>query len=100
MPRPLLDVVSGRGWVQAMLDAEAALARAEAKAGVIPCDGSAPAVDLTDTVTAGSSSLSYDAGSDQYNYIWKSDSAWAGQCRQLLVTLSDGSIHVANFKFK
>ena len=38
MPRPLLDVVSGRGWVQAMLDAEAALARAEAKAGVIPSD--------------------------------------------------------------
>ena len=68
--------------------------------GVIPCDASAPAVDLTDTVTAGGSSLSYDAGSDQYNYVWKTDSSWAGTCRQLQVRLNDGNVHVANFKFK
>lgn len=70
------------------------------QSGVIPCDGSAPAADLTDTVTAGSSSLSYDAGSDQYNYVWKTDSSWVGTCRQLVLTLNDGSPHVANFKFK
>jgi hypothetical protein len=68
--------------------------------GVIACDASAPAADLTDTVTAGGSSLSYDAGSDQYIYVWKTDSSWAGSCRQLIVTLNDGSVHVANFKFK
>jgi uncharacterized repeat protein (TIGR01451 family) len=68
--------------------------------GVIPCDASAPATDLNDTVTAGSSSLSYDAASDTYNYVWKTDSSWAGTCRQLVVTLNDGSVHVANFKFK
>jgi uncharacterized repeat protein (TIGR01451 family) len=68
--------------------------------GVIPCDASAPAVDLTATVSAGGSSLSYDAGSDQYNYVWKTDSSWAGTCRQLQVKLNDGSVHVANFKFK
>ncbi len=68
--------------------------------GAIPCDASAPATDLTDTVTAGGSSLSYDAGSDQYIYVWKTDSSWAGTCRQLVVTLNDGSVHVANFKFK
>ncbi|HYY95996.1 MAG TPA: PxKF domain-containing protein, partial [Pyrinomonadaceae bacterium] len=68
--------------------------------GVIACDGSAPVADLTDTVTAGGSSLSYDAGSDQYIYVWKTDSSWAGSCRQLVVTLNDGSVHVANFKFK
>jgi hypothetical protein len=70
------------------------------QSGVISCDASAPAVDLTDTVTAGGSSLSYDATSDQYNYVWKTESSWAGTCRQLVVTLNDGTSHVANFKFK
>ncbi|MBD0326526.1 MAG: PxKF domain-containing protein, partial [Pyrinomonadaceae bacterium] len=55
---------------------------------------------LTDTVTAGSSSLSYDAASDQYIYTWKTESSWAGTCRQLVITLKDGTVHVANFRFK
>ena len=38
MPRAIREAVDGRAWVQAMLDAEAALARAEARAGVIPAD--------------------------------------------------------------
>jgi uncharacterized repeat protein (TIGR01451 family) len=62
--------------------------------------GTATGVDVTDTVTAGGSSLSYDATSDQYVYVWKTDSSWTGTCRQLIVTLNDGSVHVANFKFK
>ena len=70
------------------------------QSGLIPCDTSAPVTDLTDTVSAGGSSLSYDAGSDQYDYVWKTDSSWAGTCRQLTVTLNDGSVHVAFFKFK
>ena len=36
VPAPLRDAVSDRAWLRAMLDAEAALARAEARAGVIP----------------------------------------------------------------
>jgi len=36
VPRQIRDAVDGRAWVQAMLDAEAALARVEARAGVIP----------------------------------------------------------------
>ncbi len=70
------------------------------QSGVIPCDASAPAVDLTDTVQAGQSSLTYDATSDQYNYIWKTQSQWANTCRQLVITLNDGTTHAANFKFK
>ncbi|HZR91325.1 MAG TPA: 3-carboxy-cis,cis-muconate cycloisomerase [Gaiellaceae bacterium] len=35
-PAPLREAVSGRAWLQAMLDAERALAAAEAQAGVIP----------------------------------------------------------------
>jgi hypothetical protein len=55
--------------------------------------------DVEETSTAGSSSLTYDAASDQYKYVWKTDSAWAGTCRQLTVTLSDGTSHTAKFKF-
>ena len=36
VPKTLRDAVGGSAWVQAMLDAEAALARAQAAAGVIP----------------------------------------------------------------
>lgn len=68
--------------------------------GPFACGSNDPAVDLTDTVTAGSSSLNYDASSDQYNYVWKTESSWAGTCRQLVVTLKDGSVYRANFKFK
>jgi hypothetical protein len=65
----------------------------------ITCDSSDPIDLIEETVTAGGSSLSYDASSNQYNYVWKSDKAWAGTCRQLSVKLIDGTTHVANFKF-
>jgi len=64
------------------------------------CDTSAPLDTVEETVTAGSSSLSYDAVADQYVYVWKTDKAWAGTCRQLMVRLNDLTEHVANFKFK
>lgn len=62
------------------------------------CATGDPGVDVTETVTAGGSSLSF--GGDQYIYIWKTESSWAGTCRQLVLTLNDGSVHTANFKFK
>ena len=68
--------------------------------GPIACNSSDPASDLTETVTAGGSSLSYDATTDRYIYVWKTDPSWAGTCRQLVVELNDGSIHRANFRFK
>jgi hypothetical protein len=43
---------------------------------------------------------SNDAGSDQYNYVWKTDGAWAGACRQFVLGLNDGSVHYERFKFK
>jgi hypothetical protein len=68
------------------------------KSGAIPCNGG-PVVVADATVTAGNSSLQYDAASDTYSYIWKTDKSWTG-CRQLLVVLNDGVIHRANFQFK
>ena len=68
--------------------------------GPIACNSSDPATVLEETVTAGGSSLSYDAATDQYIYVWKTEQGWAGTCRQLVVQLNDGSIRRANFKFK
>jgi hypothetical protein len=64
----------------------------------ISCSTSAAQDAIEETVTAGQSSLNY--GSGQYVYVWKTDKAWAGTCRQLLVKLVDGSTHTAYFKFK
>lgn len=66
----------------------------------ISCDSNAPIDNIEETVTAGSSSLSYDANIDQYNYVWKTDKTWIGTCYQLLVLLKDGIYHNASFKFK
>jgi hypothetical protein len=64
----------------------------------ISCDPNVPQ-DPVPTNTSGGSTLSYDASSDTYTYSWKTDSAWRGTCRQLVVTLRDGTPHIANFKF-
>jgi uncharacterized repeat protein (TIGR01451 family) len=66
----------------------------------IACDSSAPQAAIEQTVTAGSSGLTYDATTDTYTYTWKTDKTWAGTCRQLHVKLNDGSDHIANFKFR
>jgi hypothetical protein len=55
-------------------------------------------VDVSETLNAGGSSLSFSG--DQYNYVWKTENSWAGTCRQLVLTLNDGTVHTANFKFK
>ena len=56
--------------------------------------------DIEQTVTAGGSSLSYDADSDQYVYVWKTDKAWAGKSGTFTLKLNDGTSHTARFSFK
>jgi predicted extracellular nuclease len=66
----------------------------------IACPSSLSADNVDQTLTAGSSSLTYDPLTDQYIYAWKTNKAWAGTCRLLTVVLDDGSIRYANFQFK
>ena len=61
--------------------------------------GSATADAIEITVTAGSSSLSYDPTTDQYTYVWKTDKSWAGKCGTLQVMFNDGTTQTALFKF-
>jgi hypothetical protein len=35
----------------------------------------------------------------QYSYVWKTDKAWGGTCRDLVVHLIDGTTHRARYKF-
>jgi alpha-tubulin suppressor-like RCC1 family protein len=66
----------------------------------VSCTAGAPEDTVEQTVTAGGSSLSYDAATQQYAYIWKTDKGWSGTCRTLTVKLIDGTTHQASFKFK
>ena len=70
------------------------------KSQVITCASNATVDGIENTVNAGGSSLSYDPVTDQYTYVWKTNKAWAGTCRQLVVQLADGTFHRANFQFK
>jgi len=74
------------------------LAPGSPSSGQIACATGAPLDAIQTTVTAGGSSLSYDPRG-QYVYVWKTDKAWAGTCRQLDVQLSDGTDHLADFEF-
>lgn len=64
----------------------------------IRCDTSEPVSNDTQTVAAGSSSLAYDAASQTYTYVWKTNKTWGGTCRRLTVSLNDGTSHYVDFK--
>ena len=46
------------------------------------------------------SGLSYDAETDTYTYVWKTQEGWKNSCRELVLELSDGSVYTAQFQFK
>ena len=52
------------------------------------------------TATAGASSLSYSALTDQYKYTWTTENASNGKCRKMVVKFSDGTTREALFQFK
>jgi hypothetical protein len=65
----------------------------------MPSGAATDPIEETATWTPGNSELSYDATADLYTYVWKTDKVWAGTQRKLVVTLIDGSTHVAFFSF-
>lgn len=64
------------------------------------CTTAAITDPIEQTVVAGNSSLSYDAASDTYTYVWKTDKKWVGTCHVLNIKLDDGTEHLAYFQFK
>jgi hypothetical protein len=65
--------------------------------GAYGCDSS-PTDQIEQTVMAGGSSLSYDATSNTYTYVWKTDKTWAATCRELVLKLRDGTTQKARFQ--
>jgi hypothetical protein len=65
----------------------------------VACSTSLPTDVVEQTVTAGTSELTYDTAMGMYTYVWKTNKAWAGTCRQFILKLDDGSEHTAVFKF-
>ncbi|MBL1130020.1 MAG: ExeM/NucH family extracellular endonuclease [Chloroflexi bacterium] len=66
----------------------------------IACDSGSPQNDVQETVSAGNSSLQYDAATDTYTYVWKTQRSWQNTCRQFKLVLNDGTVHLANFRFR
>jgi hypothetical protein len=64
-----------------------------------PCGSSAGLVGGTPTVGVGHHKIHYSRDRNVYIYLWRTDRAWAGQCRQFVLKLADGSYHRADFRF-
>jgi hypothetical protein len=74
------------------------LASGYPQTATIPCTASSSDV-LEEYGTGNVSSFKYDPVANQYIYNWKTDTKWAGTCRQLVVKLADNTYHRANFNF-
>ena len=64
----------------------------------INCSTGAPTGASTPTTT--NKGLTYNSSTNAYSYQWITDRTWAKTCRQLVVSLGDGTVHRANFQFK
>jgi hypothetical protein len=65
----------------------------------VPCSATG-SIPIDPAPTAGGSALSYDPATDTYTYVWKTSTSLAGTCRILTVTLTDGTVHKALFRFR
>jgi hypothetical protein len=70
------------------------------KVGTIDCATGEVLDVIEETVTAGSSSLRYKAGTDTYTYVWKTAKSWVGSCRELVLVFNDTTRTAAAFMFR
>lgn len=59
----------------------------------------ATGTDEVEATTAGGAGLQYDPLTNTYTYVWKTQKAWANQCRRFEITFDDGSYRAALFNF-
>ncbi len=64
----------------------------------VDCGTRAPTGPIVPALTPGSRVLQSEG--NQYSFNWKTDSAWAGTCRQLIIRLQDVTDPVAFFRFR
>jgi hypothetical protein len=63
----------------------------------IDCTTKAPSGPIVPAQTPGSREL--ESSGDRYSFNWKTDRAWQGTCRQLIIRLQDVADPVAFFRF-
>ena len=66
----------------------------------MPCVTGEAIDTVEETVSAGGSSLSYDALTGIYTYMWKPDKGWGNSCREFQLMLNDGEVYKARFTFR
>jgi len=62
----------------------------------VNCDNNSP-VDTLETDTPGSTTLTYETGSNSYHYNWQTSSTFANKCYELLLELDNGTTQTARF---
>ena len=68
---------------------------------LLTCPAGATVTPATETTTSSNGGgLQYNASTDTYTYVWKTEKSWAGTCRTLVLKLTDGIEHTADFQFK
>ena len=65
----------------------------------LACDGGAATSLVEESMTSGSSRLSYDPLTNQFKYNLKTAKSWAGKCRLMTLELTDGQQRYAQFRF-
>jgi hypothetical protein len=101
-PPAYLDTVAGNGvsvsFSLAGFQGLGVLAAGYPQSAPITC-GTSP--ELTSgQATSSRKGLTFTKGKPgQYTYLWATDPAWTGTCRQLVVKLADGTYHRANVRF-
>jgi len=65
----------------------------------VTCQSGAHVDAIEQTVSSGSATLTYDAGSDRNTYVWKTAKSWL-RCRRLTLTFYDGTTRSSMFSFK
>jgi hypothetical protein len=68
---------------------------------LLTCPAGATVTTVSETTASSNGGgLQYDARTDTYTYVWKTEKAWAGTCRTLVLKLTDGIERTADFQFK
>jgi hypothetical protein len=64
----------------------------------VPCSGGATDVVEEQLTSAGDTAVIFDG--QQFRFVWKTSTAWAGTCRRVTLLLSDGTRHTADFQLR
>lgn len=67
----------------------------------VPCEGGEqPTPAGVGGMSGGKVSWGYNLATGEYYYVWKTDKAWKGTCRMVVVKLRDGTEHRSRIQFR